>query len=182
MSLRSTWRKLPLLALLPFLFAQCSLFKVPEKERSPFTGNGNSSGPVVATTEDRLRMDIIQYAEQFLGTPYQFGGVSPKTGFDCSGFTAYVLNHYDIHVSHSSAAQEKEGKKVRLNDVQPGDLVFYRRGGPLSSVFHVSMVTENNADGITVIHSVNSGVIKENITSSSYWAPLISSARTVISR
>lgn len=181
MNLRSTWRKLLLLALLAFLSAQCSLFKIPDNERSPFADNGDSS-PVAVTTEDRLRMDILQYAEQFLGTPYQFGGVSPKTGFDCSGFTAYVLNHYGIHVSHSSAAQEKEGKKIRLNDVQPGDLVFYRRGGPLSSVFHVSMVAENNADGITVIHSVNSGVIKENITNSSYWAPLISSARTVISR
>ena len=180
MNLSTSRKKLPLLLLLAFLFSQCSLFKIPEEERSPYAGR--EEGGAIATTEDRLRMDIIQYAEQFLGTPYQYGGMSPKTGFDCSGFTAYVLNRYDINVSHSSAAQEKEGKKVRLKDVQPGDLIFYRRGGPLSKVFHVSMVAENDSDGITVIHSVNSGVIKENITTSSYWAPLVSSARTVISR
>jgi len=178
MNISTIVRKLPLLVLLALLFAQCSIFKVPETGRSPYSG-GSSGG--ISTTEDRLRMDIIQYAEQFLGTPYTYGGMSPKSGFDCSGFTAYVLNHYDIHVSHSSAAQEKEGKKVRLKDAQPGDLIFYRRGA-LGSVFHVSMVTENDSDGTTVIHSVNSGVTKENITNSTYWAPLVSSARTVIAR
>jgi cell wall-associated NlpC family hydrolase len=130
------------------------------------------------TEEALLRKEAVDYAKTFLGTKYKLGGTSPKSGFDCSGFTSYVMKQVDIALSRTSQAQENNGKKVRLKNVQPGDLIFYRRT-PLGKVFHVSMVVANKEDGIYVIHSTSRGVVIDNVTKSSYWSPKISSARSV---
>ena len=130
------------------------------------------------TEEALLRKEAVGYAKTFLGTKYKLGGTSPKSGFDCSGFTSYVMKQVDIALSRTSQAQENNGKKVRLKNVQPGDLIFYRRT-PLGKVFHVSMVVANKEDGIYVIHSTSRGVVIDNVTKSSYWSPKISSARSV---
>lgn len=130
------------------------------------------------TEEALLRKEAIDYAKTFLGTKYKLGGTSPKSGFDCSGFTSYVMKQVDIALSRTSQAQENNGEKVRLKKVEPGDLIFYRRT-PLGKVFHVSMVVANKEDGIYVIHSTSRGVVIDNVTKSSYWSPKISSARSV---
>jgi hypothetical protein len=125
-----------------------------------------------------LRKEAVDYAKTFLGTKYKLGGTSPRSGFDCSGFTSYVMKQVDIALSRTSQEQENNGDKVRLKKVQPGDLIFYRRT-PLGKVFHVSMVVANKEDGIYVIHSTSRGVVIDNVTKSSYWSPKISSARSV---
>ncbi len=154
---------------------QCALFRpVEEKPR-----DGNSRPGY--NKEDLFRQDIVSYAKQFAGIEYKYAGTSPKTGFDCSGFTSYVMNNFNIELPHRSADQENQGKKIKVAEAQPGDLIFYRRGS-LGKVFHVSLVVSNNREGITVIHSVSRGVVVENISTSSYWKPKISSARNVISR
>lgn len=131
--------------------------------------------------EALARQGAVDYAKQFLGTKYQLGGTTPSGGFDCSGFTSYVMREVDVPLTRTAASQEKEGKKVKLKNVKPGDLIFYRRT-PLGQVFHVSIVVDNRADGIHVIHSTSRGVVTDNISRSSYWEPKISSARDVISR
>ncbi|MCI4647930.1 C40 family peptidase [Phaeodactylibacter sp.] len=128
--------------------------------------------------EALLRKEAVDYAKTFLGTKYKLGGTSPRSGFDCSGFTSYVMKQVDIALSRTSQEQENNGDKVRLKKVQPGDLIFYRRT-PLGKVFHVSMVVANKEDGIYVIHSTSRGVVIDNVTKSSYWSPKISSARSV---
>lgn len=180
MSIFKNWGSPALLLVwLVFSTSACSWFKIPSDEnKGGYSKNPDNSN---LNREDRLRLDIAGYAEEFIGIPYVWAGTSPKTGFDCSGFTSYVLDNFGIKVSHSSQAQEKEGKKVRIEEVRPGDLIFYRRS-PIEQVFHVSLVVENNREGITVIHSVSRGVVRENITKSSYWAPMVSSARNVVSR
>lgn len=130
------------------------------------------------TEEALLRQEAIRYAKTFMGTKYKLGGTSPRSGFDCSGFTVYVMKQVDVALSRTSQAQESNGKKVRLKKVQPGDLIFYRRS-PLGKVFHVSIVVANKSDGIYVIHSTSRGVVIDNVTKSSYWSPKISSARSV---
>lgn len=170
------WTLLISLLLLILLTTQCALFRPADDSRH--TGVDRLPG---YGEEDLFRQDIISYARQFTGTKYKYAGKSPKTGFDCSGFTSYVLGNFNIDLPHRSADQENEGKKVNLNQVKPGDLIFYRRS-PLGKVFHVSLVVSNGRNGITVIHSVSRGVVEENISTSSYWKPKISSARNVISR
>ncbi len=128
-----------------------------------------------------FRRDVVQYARQFKGSKYKYAGKGPKV-FDCSGFTGYVMKKFNVPLSGSSNGQSVQGGAVSLNDVKPGDLVFFRKSNR-GEVFHVALVVSNDQSGINVLHSTSSrGVIEENISSSSYWSPKISSARNVLSR
>ena len=65
-------------------------------------------------------------AMRLVGTHYQWGGRTPETGFDCSGLVAHVFEQaWGMELPHNAHAQSKLGKRVRLRDLQPGDLVFY---------------------------------------------------------
>ncbi len=77
--------------------------------------------------------EIVNYAKKFLGVPYVYGGASPA-GFDCSGFTMYVYNHFGISMKHGAQAQAKLGTKIStdkssknslINNLEKGDLVFF---------------------------------------------------------
>jgi uncharacterized protein YgiM (DUF1202 family) len=83
-----------------------------------------------------VRVSVVQYAKQFLGNPYVWGGTSLTNGADCSGFVLSILSKYGVSLPHSSASQSRMGSAVELGDVLPGDLIFYGNGG---SVNHVAM-------------------------------------------
>ena len=77
--------------------------------------------------------EIVSYAKKFLGVPYVYGGAS-SSGFDCSGFTMYVYNHFGISMRHGAQAQAKLGTAIKtdksskaslLNNLKAGDLVFF---------------------------------------------------------
>lgn len=125
------------------------------------------------------RSTVIQYAKDLLGTSYRYGGRDER-GFDCSGFTSYVLKKAGVKVSRTSRSQALEGVKVKLNKAQPGDLVFFKRSS-MGKVFHVAMIVENGKDGLEVIHSTSRGVVIDNITHSKYWNPKVWAARDVLS-
>lgn len=136
------------------------------------------SGWKKSDAEFALRMDIITEAAGFIGTRYKYSGTSPKTGFDCSGFTSFILSKFDIPLPHQSGSQAKEGRSIPIEKSLPGDLVYFNRKG---RIFHVALVEKNEDGVITVIHSTTSrGVIRENITHSDYWRPKIAGARSVI--
>ena len=84
-----------------------------------------------------VRVDLVEYAKQFLGNPYVWGGTSLTKGADCSGFVMSVFKHYGISLSHSSKAQANEGTKITAADLQPGDLIFY--GNSKGSINHVAI-------------------------------------------
>ena len=67
---------------------------------------------------------VLAYAYQFEGYPYVWGGSSPSTGFDCSGFVQYVYAHFGINLPRTTFEQVNCGTPVSLSDVKPGDLVF----------------------------------------------------------
>jgi cell wall-associated NlpC family hydrolase len=171
--------------LLLLLVARCQIFAPveptdPDRSAEPPRIEAERPSPPKTSSEQRLRQDIINYAKQFQGRPYKYAGRNPSTGFDCSGFTHYVMDNFDIYLSPASRAQENQGEKIRVNEVKPGDLIFYRRD-PAGSVFHVSLVVKNGRDGIEVIHSTSRGVVIDNISTSSYWKPKISTARDIVS-
>ncbi|MCF8236891.1 MAG: C40 family peptidase [Saprospiraceae bacterium] len=137
-----------------------------------------SSSWKVYDAEWTMREDIRKEAAQYIGTRYKYAGTSPGSGFDCSGFTSYILAQYKIQLPHQSGAQANEGNAVQLSRLQPGDLVYFSRKG---KIFHVALVEESDAYGITVIHSTSSrGVIRENISQSTYWKDKIAGARDVV--
>lgn len=86
-----------------------------------------------STSSSSKTSEIVSYAKKFLGVPYVYGGASPS-GFDCSGFTMYVYNHFGISMRHGAQAQATLGKAVStdkssksslLNNLKAGDLVFF---------------------------------------------------------
>ena len=81
-----------------------------------------------------VRVDICQYAKQFLGNPYVWGGTSLTNGADCSGFVLCVFAKYGVSLPHSSRAQANMGTNINASELQPGDLVFYAKGGTVNHV------------------------------------------------
>lgn len=72
-----------------------------------------------------VRVEVVEYAKQFLGNPYVWGGSSLTKGTDCSGFTMSIYKKFGVRLSHHAATQANEGTKISASDLQPGDLVFY---------------------------------------------------------
>ncbi len=84
-----------------------------------------------------VRVDLVEYAKQFLGNPYVWGGTSLTKGADCSGFVLSVFKKYGITLSHSSRAQANEGTKIKTSELKPGDLVFYSNSS--GTINHVAI-------------------------------------------
>ena len=81
-----------------------------------------------------VRVDLCEYAKQFLGNRYVWGGTSLTKGADCSGFTLSIMKKYGVSLPHSAAAQSKMGTKITMAEAKPGDLVFYAKGGRVNHV------------------------------------------------
>lgn len=81
-----------------------------------------------------VRVDLCQYAKQFLGNPYVWGGTSLTNGADCSGFVLSVFAKYGVSLPHSSRAQANMGTSINSSELAPGDLVFYAKGGTINHV------------------------------------------------
>ena len=96
-----------------------------------------------------VRVDLVEYAKQFLGNPYVWGGTSLTKGADCSGFVLSVFKKYGVKLSHSSRAQANEGTKISASDLLPGDLVFYANSS--GTINHVAIYI----GGGQVIHASN---------------------------
>ncbi|HEY5561302.1 MAG TPA: C40 family peptidase, partial [Clostridiaceae bacterium] len=89
--------------------------------------------------------NIIAYASNFLGIKYLWGGTSPSTGFDCSGFTQYVFAHFGIRIGRTTSDQINNGFGVSRSDLQPGDLVLFGTNGPSHVGIYVGNGTYINA-------------------------------------
>lgn len=84
-----------------------------------------------------VRVDLVEYAKQFLGNPYVWGGTSLTKGADCSGFVQSVYKKYGIKLSRTSRSQAKDGTKIKTSELKPGDLVFYGNSG--GTINHVAI-------------------------------------------
>lgn len=179
-------KRLLFLLLLVWLAVRCDLLKDLTTERPKETGDKTETeyGPVppsASSKEMMMRKDLTNYAQTLVGSTYLYAGKSPD-GFDCSGFTSYVMGKYGVKISSSSRDQAGQGKFVDVYKVKPGDLVFFRRSAA-EPIFHVSLVVSNDGKDIKVVHSTTSrGVIVDNITASKYWRPYIDSARDVVAK
>jgi cell wall-associated NlpC family hydrolase len=116
--------------------------------------------------------ELISFAKTFLGTPYRYAGTTPS-GFDCSGFINYVMGNFGLELTHSSYGISEFGETVRLSEIQPGDLMFFKGSNSHSnSIGHVAMVVEVRPDAIMFIHSSTSrGVVIDNFKTSKYFIP-----------
>lgn len=81
-----------------------------------------------------IRVDLCQYAKQFLGNPYVWGGTSLTNGADCSGFVLSVFKNFGVKLPRTSASQSGAGTKVSVSEMKAGDLIFYAKGGTINHV------------------------------------------------
>ncbi len=81
-----------------------------------------------------VRVDLCQYAKQFIGNPYVWGGTSLTKGADCSGFVLSVFKKYGISLPRTSGSQANVGTKISMSEAKPGDLIFYAKGGRINHV------------------------------------------------
>ena len=81
-----------------------------------------------------VRVDLVQFAKQFVGNPYVWGGTSLTNGADCSGFTMSIYKKYGVSLPHHAASQAQLGTKIEYGSAQPGDLVFYAKNGSINHV------------------------------------------------
>jgi len=94
---------------------------------------GTKSVELAANKTNLTGANIVAYAKKFIGTPYKAGGTS-TAGFDCSGFTMHVYNHFNITLPHSANDQTSKGTKVSKDNLRTGDLVFFGNGSRISHV------------------------------------------------
>lgn len=108
--------------------------------------------------------DIVAYAEKYLGVPYVHGGSTPD-GFDCSGYTQYVMGHFGGSIPRTAASQYSNGAKIDKSQLQPGDLVFFKPSSTSSNISHVGIYV----GGGKFIHSPQPGEnVKISDLSNSY--------------
>lgn len=104
---------------------------------------GLPSAPVeresVPAAQQALGASIAQRALEQVGVPYRYGGADPRRGFDCSGLVSYVHGLVGVSVPRTAATQFAAARKVSLDDLRAGDLVFYRLVPGSRDITHVGI-------------------------------------------
>lgn len=133
------------------------------------------STETVTNTSSSKANDIVEYAKTFLGSKYVAGGSTPKTGFDCSGFTYYVYKHFGYTLNRASSAQAKNGIEVNKSDLQLGDLVLFSQGS--NKIGHVGIYIGGN----NFIHAANAtkGVVITSLSNSYYKENYVTARRII---
>lgn len=123
------------------------------------------------------RDKIVAYAKKQIGTPYVWSGNS-SNGFDCSGFTGYVMKEFGKEIPRRAVDQFESSRKVKEKNVQKGDLVFFDNG---SGISHVGLIISDEGSPMVMIHASSSkGVIITDIEKSDYWVKRISGFGTFV--
>ena len=114
----------------------------------------------------KVRSDLASYASNYMGVPYKWGGTSAD-GFDCSGFTQHVLKSAGYSIPRIAGDQYQKSTKIELENVQCGDLVFFKNDEKIS---HVGMILSRKGNQIKMIHASSSkGISIVEINGSEYW-------------
>ena len=121
------------------------------------------------TPSGEIRESILQFASQFIGNPYVWGGTSLTDGADCSGFVQQIYKQYGYDLPRVAEDQSQCGTKIPVEDAQPGDLIFYAKEG---YIYHVVMYA---GDGKTIeAASTKLGIIESKVnTKNAVWATRI---------
>ena len=149
----------------------------------PYKNTVTASAPVAvsassgtATAASGTRQQIIDYAAQFLGCKYVYGGNTPS-GFDCSGYVKYVFKHFGVELTRTSASQYSTSVRIKKSELKIGDLVFFSQTAGSSKVGHVGIYV----GGGQFIHAAapGKGVRYDSLNSSYYSSHYIGSGRVL---
>lgn len=116
--------------------------------------------------EEITDMKLIEFVESWYGTRYRYGG-NDRTGVDCSGFSKdFILSLYGLTIPRTSSEQYKQSKRVRKDDLQEGDLVFFYTRGRRNGVSHVGVYLRNNK----FVHAATSDGVRISSLDDSYYS------------
>ena len=118
-------------------------------DSSSESSDASDSSDSSSADDVSLGQQVANFALQFVGNPYVWGGTSLTDGADCSGFVLSVYAHFGYSLPHDAELQANYGTEVSLSDLQPGDLLFYSNG------YEIGHVTLYIGDGM-VVHASNS--------------------------
>lgn len=133
-----------------------------------------SATPIPSPTPS-LAQQVAGMAQQYVGSPYTFGGSSPVTGFDCSGLVQWVLGQLGVRVGHSAAGQYGTGDPVSAEQLAPGDLVFFANTY-MPGISHVGVYV---GDGQFVDAGTERTGVRRASMTDPYWASRFVGARRV---
>ena len=123
-----------------------------------------------ATAAAQKQARVVRFARHLLGVRYAYGGTSPRSGFDCSGFTRFVYAHFGISLPHYTGGQFDLGRRVSRAGLRPGDLLFF------DGVGHVGLYV----GGGRFIHAPHTGTRVSISTLSGWYAGRYDGARRLI--
>jgi uncharacterized protein YgiM (DUF1202 family) len=105
-----------------------------EQKRLQSENSSDNGSSTKSNTASSVSSRIASYALQFEGNPYVWGGTSLTKGADCSGFTQSVFAHFGISIPRTSRTQANAGRRVSMDSLRPGDLIFYAKSGTINHV------------------------------------------------
>ena len=144
-------------------------------EKNQSSDNKGKAYEVSSYSRDAID-NLLHYALSYKGAPYRSGGTNPVTGFDCSGFVRYVFDHAEgITLPHNSSDISQIGRPVDLEELNPGDLVFFYLTN--KTVSHVGIYLGNEQ----FIHAASnrSGSVVVSNLKENYWGKHFMSARRI---
>lgn len=124
---------------------------------------------------DAMINDVVAAAESYLGTPHRLGGLNNR-GIDCSGLMFKSFEAVGITLPRTSGEQANLGEKVKQNDLQRGDLVFFKIG---SKINHVGLVTRSRGGETLFIHTSSSRGVMVSSLGEAYWKDRFTFGRRV---
>ena len=169
-------RHIYLIFLVVICFTSCKSSKRAISKKTENTSKVNHSNTNVANTKAER---IIKYAEAYKGIQYKYGGTD-RNGLDCSGLIYLAFKEEGMEIPRVSYIIAEEGKRISLNKVVKGDLLFFKTTKSSNRINHVGLVVNSKRGMIDFIHSTSSrGVITSSL-SESYWNKAFIEARRVL--
>ncbi|WP_461532436.1 C40 family peptidase [Sinomicrobium sp.] len=121
---------------------------------------------------------IIETALSYIGTRYKYGGTT-KRGMDCSGLIYVSFLEHNIPLQRVSYRMATQGKKIKLKEVQKGDLLFFKTGRK-NRINHVGLVVDVKGKDIRFIHATTSRGVLISSLKEGYWDHAFSEARKIL--
>ena len=132
------------------VFSRRTTVDRPPSASRPSRAPSRTTWPVSTTSASGAARRVVPTAEQYIGVPYVYGGTSPRSGFDCSGFVQYVYAQNGVDLPRTSRQMAGSGIAVSTRALAVGDLLLFQQGGQIS---HVAIYAGNGR----FIHSSSSG-------------------------
>lgn len=135
-----------------------------------------ASSPMLQNTLPGVIQNLVNYAVSYEGVAYTRGGTSPERGFDCSGFVRYVFDRAEgVTLPHSAKALSQIGSRIKMTEMIPGDLVFFRT--LRNRISHVGIYLGN--DNFIHASSTRTGIVMVSNLKDRYWTKRFTLARRV---